>query len=191
MRFVLDNSVVMRWFFADGEDADLAYASHVLDVLGEPDAQPVAPAIWPLEVANVITRAEAKGLVSEARSSEFIHLLESMAIEVDAETADHALGGTLQLARRFRLSAYDASLWNWPCGKGWRWPRWTRPCAKLPQRRVCIAFDRRTLPRRRTFARRARSYAGNGRRRDVGACLAGEPSRARRAPTRAMAAVGT
>lgn len=109
MRFVLDNSVVMRWLFGDGSDSDLAYASHVLDVLGRSEVQAVAPAIWPLEVANVIARAESKGLVSEARSSEFIHLLESMAVEVDVETAQRALDSTLQLARRFGLSAYDGA----------------------------------------------------------------------------------
>lgn len=32
-----------------------------------------------------------------------------MAVEVDAETTQHALESTLQLARRFRLSAYDAA----------------------------------------------------------------------------------
>lgn len=109
MRFVLDNSMVMRWFFGDGSEGDLEYAAHVLDVLGRPEVQATAPAVWPLEVANVIARAEAKGLVSEARSSEFVHLLEAMAVEVDAETAQHALDSTLQLARRFGLSAYDAA----------------------------------------------------------------------------------
>ncbi|MDZ7659439.1 MAG: type II toxin-antitoxin system VapC family toxin [Fodinibius sp.] len=81
----------------------------VLDVLGQPEAQAVAPAIWPLEVANVIARGETNGLVTEARSSEFIHLLESLAVEVDAETAQRALDSTLQLARRFGLSAYDGA----------------------------------------------------------------------------------
>ncbi|SEK60432.1 hypothetical protein SAMN05444515_103109 [Ectothiorhodospira marina] len=30
MLFVLDNSVTMRWLFADGSDEDLAYAEFVL-----------------------------------------------------------------------------------------------------------------------------------------------------------------
>lgn len=109
MRFVLDNSVVMRWLFGDGSAGDLAYATHVLDTLGGPEASAVAPAIWPLEVANVVARAEAKGLMTEARSAAFVQLLQDLAIEVDTDTAQHALENTLQLARRFGLSAYDAA----------------------------------------------------------------------------------
>ena len=109
MRFVLDNSVAMRWLFADGSGADLAYAEHVLDVLGRPNAQAIAPSIWPLEVANVISRAEAKNWLVNARSAEFLRLLDALAIAVDSDTSKYALGATLELARRYRLSAYDAA----------------------------------------------------------------------------------
>ena len=64
---------------------------------------------WGLEAANVIARAEAKGLVTEARSGAFIEMLDGVDIQVDAATFAHALSDTLQLARRYRLSAYDAS----------------------------------------------------------------------------------
>jgi predicted nucleic acid-binding protein len=109
MRFVLDNSVAMRWLFADGSEADLAYAAHILELLEQEESEAVVPALWPLEVGNVIVRAEAKGLVQEARSTEFLGLLGDMAIAVDDHTAAHALHDTMQLARRFRLSTYDAS----------------------------------------------------------------------------------
>lgn len=109
MRFVLDNSVAMRWLFADGSEADLAYAAHILELLEQEESEAVVPALWPLEVGNVIVRAEAKGLVQEARSTEFLGLLDDMAIAVDGHTAAHALHDTMQLARRFRLSTYDAS----------------------------------------------------------------------------------
>ena len=62
-----------------------------------------------LEVANVIAKAEATTLVTEARSAAFLEMLEGIDIEVDAATSAHALSDTLQLARRYRLSAYDAS----------------------------------------------------------------------------------
>ena len=78
MRFVLDNSVTMRWLFGDGSAADLPYAGHVLAVLeGEGNAAMV-PGIWALEVGNVIVRAEARALVSEARSAEFLGTLQEM-----------------------------------------------------------------------------------------------------------------
>lgn len=107
MSFVLDNSVTMRWFFGDGKPKELAYAGKVLDAMKHTNA--IVPVIWGLEVANVIARAEAKGLVTEARSAAFLEMLEGVDIGVDAATFAHALSDTLQLARRYKLSAYDAS----------------------------------------------------------------------------------
>lgn len=69
----------------------------------------LVPLTWGVEVANVIARAEAKGLVTEARSSLFLEMLADMEIDVDAATFAHALSDTLQLARRYKLSSYDAS----------------------------------------------------------------------------------
>jgi len=67
------------------------------------------PVTWGLEVANVIARAEAKGLVTGARSEAFLVLLQDLDIEEDAATFAYALSDTLRLARRHKLSAYDAS----------------------------------------------------------------------------------
>jgi len=105
--FVLDNSVTMRWFFGDGKPKELAYAGNVLDAMKQDNA--LVPVTWGLEVANVIARAEAKGLVTEARSGSFLEMLEGVDIDVDAATFAHALSSTLELARRYKLSAYDAS----------------------------------------------------------------------------------
>jgi predicted nucleic acid-binding protein len=105
--FVLDSSVTMRWFFGDGKPYELAYAGKVLDAMKKASAR--VPVTWGLEVANVIARAEAKALVTEARSEAFLEMLEGAEIEVDAATFAHALSGTLQLARRYKLSACDAS----------------------------------------------------------------------------------
>lgn len=107
MNFVIDNSVVMRWFFGDGKPQDLSYARSVLDAMKSDNA--IVPSVWGLEVANVISRAEAQGLVTEARSEAFLEMLVGLAIEVDGGSADHALSSTLNLARRYKLSSYDAS----------------------------------------------------------------------------------
>jgi predicted nucleic acid-binding protein len=107
LSFVLDNSVTMRWFFGDGKPQELAYAGKVLDALKKTSAY--VPVTWALEAANVIARAEAKGLVTEARGGAFVELLAGVDIAADAATFSHALSDTLQLARRYKLSAYDAS----------------------------------------------------------------------------------
>lgn len=43
------------------------------------------------------------------RSGEFLELLDGVSIEVDSATFTQARTGALQLARRYMLSAYDAS----------------------------------------------------------------------------------
>ena len=109
MRFVLDSSVVMRWLLNDGSDERLAYAAKVLDLLTQETGEALVPGVWSLEVANVLVKAQGKGLVSEARASAFVGLLAEMSITVDTSTAARALGDTLQLARRFKLSSYRAA----------------------------------------------------------------------------------
>ena len=67
------------------------------------------PSLLALETANVVAKIEAKGLVTEADSQRFIALLGRLNIVIDQATAVHALGDTLNLARRYKLSAYDAA----------------------------------------------------------------------------------
>lgn len=107
MSFVLDNSVAMCWLLVDGKPADVAYAETVLDALRE--RQALVPSLWALEACNVIARGEAKGFLTEARSQAFVVLLERLNIATDTATAAHALSDTLHLARRYKLSAYDAA----------------------------------------------------------------------------------
>jgi predicted nucleic acid-binding protein len=106
-RFVLDNSVVMRWLFGDGSDADQTYAHQVLDAIAKGMA--LVPSLWGLEVANAIVRAESKRLLTEARSAEFVGLLQKMNIQVDSKNHFQTMTDTLQLARRYGLSSYDAA----------------------------------------------------------------------------------
>jgi predicted nucleic acid-binding protein len=109
MRFVLDNSVAMRWLFGDGTPAALDYAARVLDAMAQEQAEAIVPSLFGLEAANVMARAEATGTLTEARGTEFLGLIRQMAITADPSTFAHSLGDTLQLARRYRLSAYDAA----------------------------------------------------------------------------------
>lgn len=107
MRFVLDNSVTMRWLFGDGSPSDQTYAKQVLASISE--ASISVPGVRSLEVANVITRAEKKFGLTEARSAEFVHALHQMHIKIAPETSVQAMGDTLQLAQRYNLSAYNAA----------------------------------------------------------------------------------
>ena len=107
MNFVLDASVALLWLVPQTNPAGVAYADSVL--LALKDSQAVVPSLFALETANVVAKIEGKGIVSEADSQRFITLLGQLDIATDMETMSHALGDTLNLARRYRLSAYDAA----------------------------------------------------------------------------------
>lgn len=109
MNFVLDASVTMDWILLDGKPAGRAYALKVLDAMKQAQTSALVPVTWGLEVSNVIGKAEMKGLVTEAQSEAFLEMLEGVVVSADSATFSKALSDTLQIARRYRLSAYDAS----------------------------------------------------------------------------------
>lgn len=101
--FVLDCSVVMSWCFEDeaskGSDA-------VLDRLMEDRA--FVPALWFLEVANVLLVAERRKRLVAGDASRFLDMLRELPIEVDDAAPRRAWGEPLHLAREYGLSSYDA-----------------------------------------------------------------------------------
>ena len=102
--FVLDCSVAMSWCFEDECDA---YADAVLGALGKTEA--IVPAIWPLEVANVLLVAERGKRLTKADTVRFVELLGGLPIVVEWMSGESALAGVLANGREFRLSAYDAA----------------------------------------------------------------------------------
>lgn len=107
MRFVLDASVALLWLAPGTNPAGVDAAEATLVALK--DSQAVVPSLWALEVANVVAKLEAKAVVTEADSQRYVALLGQLNIVTDPATATHALGDTLNLARRYKLSAYDAA----------------------------------------------------------------------------------
>jgi len=101
---VLDASVALSWCFKNEATAtgDRVLERLVLDAAS-------VPAIWHLEIANVLALSERCGRIKPAGSGEFIALLETLAIVVDEETPSRALGSVLDLARAEQLTAHDAA----------------------------------------------------------------------------------
>lgn len=112
-QFVIDNSVVMSWCFQDETNK---YADTVLECLEEGRAH--VPAIWPLEVSNVLLVAERRKRLSQADSSHFISLLFELPIIVEQESPERMLSEILALAREYKLSSYDASYLDLAMRKG-------------------------------------------------------------------------
>lgn len=92
----------MAWCFED-EQTDATEA--VLDMLQHDEAW--VPAVWPLEVANLLLVAERSGRLTEAQASHFLALLNALPIEVDQTGSDTA--GIVATGRRHHLTSYDAS----------------------------------------------------------------------------------
>lgn len=102
-RFVLDASVTVCWLF---EDQSSLYTDSILDRLAGGE-EALTSAIWPLEVANALVVAERRRLLKRAHSTAFVEQLSRLAVRV--ERADASRVETLEAARRYRLSSYDAS----------------------------------------------------------------------------------
>jgi predicted nucleic acid-binding protein len=103
--FVLDCSAVLPWVFGDEATEE---TDQLLDELAAGE-QALVPAIWHLEVGNVLLGAMRKKRIDQAGVETFFSRLGDLEILVDAETADRAWDKTLDLAQQHRLSAYDAA----------------------------------------------------------------------------------
>ncbi len=102
--FVVDCSVTVTWCF---EDEATPASDGLLDRLGEDSA--AAPAIWPLELGNVLVMAERRGRIDAAQLAEFVALVRELPVAIDQETPQRALDEVLALARTEGLTTYDAS----------------------------------------------------------------------------------
>jgi predicted nucleic acid-binding protein len=105
--FVLDNSVVMSWCF---EDEANSYADSVLEKLTT--SQAIVPAIWALEVINVLLIAERKDRIKQSDSTSFLTLLMQLPIEVKHDMHYAAMSELLFLGRTHYLSSYDLAYLN-------------------------------------------------------------------------------
>jgi predicted nucleic acid-binding protein len=67
----------------------------------------VVPALWPFEVASVLTVAERRGRINAAQQADFLERL--LPIMIEHRPAVWLGQRILPLARAYRLSAYDVA----------------------------------------------------------------------------------
>jgi predicted nucleic acid-binding protein len=101
--FVLDNSIVMAWVFADENDP---YALEVLAAMQDHTA--IVPPLWMWEITNVLLVAMRRGRTTETIALEFLSELERMKIIASPGRSQKELPALFQLARQNNLTAYDA-----------------------------------------------------------------------------------
>ena len=101
--FILDASVAMTWLFKEETTPQSVALLARLDV-----ETALVPALWYIELANVMALAEKKRRISSIDTASFISDLGQLAIEVDADSANRAFTELLPLCRDHGLTAYDA-----------------------------------------------------------------------------------
>ena len=103
MPFVLDCSTTMAWVFSDE-------ACEATDALRDSllNDRAVVPALWPIEVSNVLLVAARRGRISEDDWPRIRDDLEALPIDVEPESSSGVLDRVLPVASKHKLSVYDA-----------------------------------------------------------------------------------
>lgn len=101
MSFVLDASIAACWCFRDEQSA---VADIAMQRLLEDEA--LVPALWPLEIRNILVVSERRGRIETADADAFLRDLDRLPIRVRHDTDLRAL---VALARKHQLTSYDAA----------------------------------------------------------------------------------
>ncbi len=104
MSVVIDSSMALTWCFEDE-------ASPQSDVIFERvrDDGAVVPALWHLELANVLLQAKKRGRIALGDVATRLKLISELPITTDHETPMRAWREVIALARTENLTEYDAA----------------------------------------------------------------------------------
>ena len=100
MPFVVDASIVVAWAFDEAN----AVASEARDRIRNDAA--IAPTLWWFEVRSALIVGERRGRFTELGTARFLRDLSRLSIAIDRLPSE---GSVLALARRHRLTFYDAA----------------------------------------------------------------------------------
>ena len=101
MPFVLDASISACWAFEDEDHPDATLA---LERIRSDEAR--VPSQWWFEVRNTLIVNERRGRLTDGDTAAFLRGLSRLGITIDRSPDEAAV---LTLARRHRLTVYDAS----------------------------------------------------------------------------------
>jgi len=101
---VIDSSAALAWVYPDETTEPIR---NVLELVIDSGAW--VPALWKLEVANVLQNGVRRGRTDSAFRDATLADLTLLPISVDPETDRQAWSATLHLADRYRLTLYDAA----------------------------------------------------------------------------------
>ena len=110
---VLDSSVALSLAFEEEFDA---YSVRVFEAIRSDGA--LVPALWPLEVANILSNGVKRNRLTESDAERFLELLAAQPIEVALESQNPSTAELFALSRRHLLTAYDASYFRLALSSG-------------------------------------------------------------------------
>ncbi|MCP5365596.1 MAG: type II toxin-antitoxin system VapC family toxin [Hyphomicrobiales bacterium] len=110
---VLDCSVAVAWCF---EDEAAPETDAILERVRDEGA--LVPALWHLELGNVLIGAERRQRLSAVETVTMLELIGALPIATDDEHPDTILPQVLTLARAEGLTAYDAAYLELAMRKG-------------------------------------------------------------------------
>ncbi len=110
---VLDCSVAVSWCFEDEASAE---TDALLERVRDEGA--IVPALWHLELGNVLVQAERRRRLTAADTTARLELIADLPIQTDDETPPRALREVLTLARAEGLTTYDAAYLELAMRKG-------------------------------------------------------------------------
>ena len=104
MSLVLDSSATLAWVYSDESTPQVRAVFEQVTSAGA-----WVPGLWRLEVANVLEMGVRRGRVPSSFRDTTLSDLALLEIRTDPDTDQHAWGATVQLAKRHRLTLYDAA----------------------------------------------------------------------------------
>jgi predicted nucleic acid-binding protein len=104
MDFVLDASVTLAWLLPD-ETSKMAD-----ELIGRLDkATAFVPAVWPLEIGNVLIIATRRGRMAQQEAHRLLDTLQILPVEVDQAPPGRMIERVIDMANEHGLTAYDAA----------------------------------------------------------------------------------
>jgi predicted nucleic acid-binding protein len=103
--FIVDASVGFAWVY---QGQATPATDHLLNEVAA-GAIVTVPALWFLEMSNVLLMAQRRHRLTAAQRKAAMEKLTAMQFTVDEEGARHAFGKTSELAEKYGLSIYDAT----------------------------------------------------------------------------------
>ncbi len=103
-RFILDSSVALSWCFKDEQTDESLRLLRLAE-----SASIVVPALWFVEVANILGLAAGKHRLSEAELTLLLELLDALQISVDSEAPPAQFDFLVSFMRFHSLTNYDAT----------------------------------------------------------------------------------